>query len=105
MGHFDPIMDDAPYMKKPFIFKNWWSAEMSNADALNWAQNTARAYSFIVESGNSKYDSRNGCGCIINSSTNTLLVGSEMGFIPESVTGLGTSCFYSSRIKEIEIPP
>ena len=42
--------------------------------------------SINVESGNSVYDSRNGCNAIIETGTNTLIAGFKSTIIPDSVT-------------------
>ena len=49
--------------------------------------------SIIVEDGNSKYDSRDGCNAIIESSSNTLVAGCKNTAIPNSVTSIGISAF------------
>ena len=47
----------------------------------------------IVEDGNSKYDSRDGCNAIIESSSNTLVAGCKNTAIPNSVTSIGDYAF------------
>ena len=42
-----------------------------------------------VGTGNSKYDSRNNCNAIIETSTNTLIAGCKNTIIPNSVTSIG----------------
>ena len=49
--------------------------------------------SITVESGNSKYDSRNNCNAIIETSTNTLIRGCNNTTIPNSVTSIGSGAF------------
>jgi len=49
--------------------------------------------SIVVESGNSKYDSRDNCNAIIESSTNTLIFGCQNTTIPNSVTSIGNNAF------------
>ncbi len=49
--------------------------------------------SMIVESGNTKYDSRNNCNAIIETSTNTLVTGCKTTIIPNSVTSIGDYAF------------
>ena len=49
--------------------------------------------SIIVESGNNYYDSRDNCNAIIETSTNTLIVGCKNTLIPNSVTAIGRSAF------------
>ena len=61
--------------------------------------------SIEVESGNTKYDSRNNCNAIIESSTNTLLYGCKNTTIPNSVTSIGNSAFYyCSGLTSVTIP-
>ena len=49
--------------------------------------------SILVESGNIKYDSRNGCNAIIETSTNELITGCKNTTIPNSVTSIGDHAF------------
>ncbi len=49
--------------------------------------------SIKVESGNSKYDSRNNCNAIIETTTNTLITGCKNTVIPNSVTSIGDYAF------------
>ena len=59
----------------------------------------------IVESGNPIYDSRDECNAIIETSTNTLIVGCKNTSIPNSVTNIGSSAFYyCSGLMNITIP-
>ncbi len=61
--------------------------------------------SFVVEGGNPNYDSRNNCNAIIETQTNTLLYGCMNTTIPNSVTSIGNSAFYSCYgLTSIEIP-
>ena len=58
-----------------------------------------------VSEGNTKYDSRNNCNAIIETSTNTLIVGCVATIIPNSVTSIGNYAFSScSGLTSIEIP-
>jgi len=50
--------------------------------------------SIAVEMGNTYYDSRNNCNAIIQTSTNTLIVGCKNSIIPNNVTSIGNSAFY-----------
>ena len=52
-----------------------------------------RLTSIIVESGNAVYDSRDNCNAIIETSTNTLIVGCKNTTIPNSVTSIGSYAF------------
>ena len=48
-----------------------------------------------VDANNSKYDSREGCNAIIETSSNTLLYGCQTTVIPNSVTSIGPFAFCS----------
>ncbi|SFO46276.1 leucine-rich repeat domain-containing protein [Prevotella sp. tf2-5] len=47
----------------------------------------------MVDAGNTKYDSRNGCNAIIEKETNTLIVGCKNTKIPDDVTNIGDNAF------------
>lgn len=55
--------------------------------------------SIVVDSENPIYDSRDNCNAIIETATNTLIVGCKNSVIPNSVTVLGESAF--ARIEDI----
>ena len=61
--------------------------------------------SIIVESGNTTYDSRNGCNAIIETATNTLVVGCQSTIILNSVTSIGDAAFaYCDGLTSVNIP-
>ena len=61
--------------------------------------------SITVTSGNSTYDSRNNCNAIIETATNTLIIGCMNTTIPNSVTAIGDGSFDNcSGLTSIEIP-
>ena len=72
--------------------------------------NTAFVYcpaltSIVVESGNSVYDSRSNCNAIIETATNTLIVGNQSTIIPNRVTSIGDYAFFGcSGLTFITIP-
>ena len=58
-----------------------------------------------VDENNATFDSRGGCNAIIETSSNTLIVGSPATVIPEDVTGIGNAAFaYGSYPTAINIP-
>jgi len=58
-----------------------------------------------VKEGNRTYDSRNECNAIIETATNTLIVGCHATVIPESVTHIGSNAFYGcGNLSSITIP-
>ncbi len=58
-----------------------------------------------VDDNNSVYDSRNNCNAIIETSTNTLIVGCKNTIIPNSVTSIGEHAFfYCTSLTSITIP-
>ncbi|MBO5628520.1 MAG: leucine-rich repeat domain-containing protein [Aeriscardovia sp.] len=61
--------------------------------------------SIVVESGNTKYDSRDNCNAIVETSSNTLILGCCNTVIPNSVTTIGNGAFfYLSSLISIIIP-
>ena len=61
--------------------------------------------SMKVESGNAKYDSRNGCNAIIEKATNTLVSGCKNTTIPNTVTTIGEDAFGGlETLTSIDIP-
>ena len=61
--------------------------------------------SIVVDSGNTKYDSRNSCNAIIESETNQLISGCMTTVIPNSVTSIAGGAFSSCRgLTSIVIP-
>lgn len=63
-----------------------------------------RLTSISVGSGNAKYDSRNNCNAIIETSSNTLIAGCKYTIIPNNVTTIGSDAFWCSNLTSITIP-
>ena len=58
-----------------------------------------------VDGGNKRYDSRDNCNSIIDTETNTLIVGCKNSVIPNSVTSIGDYAFYGcSGMTELILP-
>ena len=61
--------------------------------------------SITVAQGNTKYDSRDNCNALIESASNTLIVGCKTTVIPNSVTSIGSMAFRNcSGLTSITIP-
>ena len=61
--------------------------------------------SVIVDSNNPKYDSRDNCNAIIETSRNSMIYGCKNTIIPSSVTSLDMACFYGcSSLTSITLP-
>ena len=60
--------------------------------------------SIMVESGNTKYDSRDNCNAIIETESNSLIVGGNISTIPNSVTSIGWYAFSGRDISSFIIP-
>lgn len=61
--------------------------------------------SIVISSLNKKYDSRNDCNAIIETATNTLIVGCKNTIIPNGVTSIGEKAFYDCRhLTNVTIP-
>lgn len=61
--------------------------------------------SIIITSNNPTYDSRENCNAIIETTTNTLILGCKNTIIPNSVTSIGNSAFaYCSGLTNVIIP-
>ncbi len=72
------------------------SIEIPNSVTMiywNAFSNCSGLTSIVVESGNPKYDSRNNCNAIIETMSNTIVLGCKNTIIPNSVTSIGRNAF------------
>lgn len=60
--------------------------------------------SIKVAEGNPVYDSRNNCNAIIETATNTLIVGCQNSTIPDGVTSIDSCSFYGMGLTSLDIP-
>ena len=61
--------------------------------------------SIVVEEGNKNYDSRDNCNALIETSTNTLLLGSNNSFVPNTVKNIANDAFFGCRgLTSLTIP-
>ena len=78
----------------------------SSATAVNFnAFDFNPLLNISVSQNNSMYDSRDNCNAIIETSSNTLVLGGKKTVIPDSVTKIGVGAFYGRQnITDIMIP-
>ena len=61
--------------------------------------------SITVDKGNATFDSRDNCNAVIETATNTLLLGCQETIIPTSVTSIGGVAFFGcSNLTSVDIP-
>ena len=76
-----------------------------NSIGTSILSNCENLSSVIVESGNTVYDSRNNCNAIIETESNTLILGCQNTIIPEDVENIAMYAFRGcSNLTSITIP-
>lgn len=71
----------------------------------NFKTNNQTLSEIIVEEGNPKYDSRNNCNAVIETETNTLILGCNKTVIPQDIVSIASRAFdYCSALREVTIP-
>ena len=98
------------------ILRDWAFSDCSGLESLTIPssvnsinQNTfagcGSLMSIVVEPGNTRYDSRNNCNAIIETSRNYLIRGCNTTIIPEGITFIDNSAFEGcNRLESISIP-
>ena len=77
----------------------------ASVDTLRGYRDNIPLESISVSSENKRFDSRVNCNAIIESETNTLLMGCKNSSIPESVDTIGTYAFaYCYNLPSVEFP-
>lgn len=64
----------------------------------------SRAVAITVEEGNTVFDSRENCNCLMVTSTDTLLLGCVNSLIPNTCKNISSRAFVSTSITSITIP-
>lgn len=72
-----------------------------DASSFRYCYNLA---SMEVDPNNPVFDSRNNCNAIIDSESNTLILGCKTTVIPSDVVAIGDGAFMSSGLESIDIP-
>jgi hypothetical protein len=71
----------------------------------NAFQGCSSLNTIVVEDGNKKFDSRDNCNALIQTETNTLMLGSAKSFIPNTVTAIASEAFNGNvGLTSITIP-
>ena len=84
------------YIEIPYSVINIGNAVLSNCTGVN---------SIVVSNDNPIYDSRNNCNAIIETASNTLILGCKNTIIPNDVTCIGAYAFNGcTGLTSIEIP-
>ena len=73
--------------------------------AVPFGANMRSLTSLSVSKNNPKYDSRDECNAIIETSTNGLIAGCNVTVIPDTVTTIGRYAFRMYQIKKMYFPP
>ncbi len=77
------------------------SVESISGQAFN---NCANLVSIKVDAFNPYFDSRDNCNGIMDTETNTLVIGCQTTTIPQSAVAIGDYAFYNCGLKSIDIP-
>ena len=96
---FYKIFNECDALKSLYISKGVSSVSYN---AFAWCK---YLQSIVVDEDNATYDSRDYCNGIVETATNTLIIGTAGTVIPKSVVAIGRSAFNNRQeLKEIRIP-
>ena len=110
LGRNLSFYSDQSYGYSPFYNKTDLTSitigdKVTNIEDYTFYQCGRNLISIVVAEGNSVYDSRNECNAIIETNSNTLLVGCSATIIPKDVKSIEERAFYDCRsLISITIP-
>ena len=90
-------------MESVYIPRSLTSITINGGDASSFRY-CYNLVSIEVDPGNPVFDSRNNCNAIIDTVSNTLILGCKTTIIPSDVVAIGNGAFMSSGIESIDIP-
>lgn len=103
---FGSISKVAPFWNQVYIIKKDW--EYTSLYRSIWDFDSGRKWAWFqgikVEDGHPKLDSRDDCNAVIETATNTLIIGTNITQIPSSVTALGHGAFIEVEMENLVIP-
>ena len=74
----------------------------STGTALQWSSGLGDVGSIVIDAENPLYDSRDNCNAVIETASNTMILGSNSTTIPDGVTTV--SCFVLGRMATVTVP-
>lgn len=105
------IIPDSVKSIGDYAFSNCFSlASITIPASVTQISNTAFYFCYkltniSIDKNNLGYDSRNDCNAIIETATNTLIIGCKNTIIPDSITSIGDEAFfYCTGLTSIAIP-
>lgn len=98
------LLNDYVFQHPDYITSITITKSIENISALTFG-GCSNLTSIVVADENTKYDSREDCNAVIETSSNTLILGCSTTFIPNSVTSIDSYAFYECRnLTSIVIP-